>query len=163
MLLLLKLQIFRNAQKSCRPCNLKSALIPILKSISLLFSTSEESLYSQFLFKWSINNLIAGTHFVVNLSPASVTNLKVLAGWFERALVAGCFLRWALAGRGLLQVQGEGRSRLLLRLRLAAPLRLGVAGRGRRPAAGGHRRRGFVGLRRSSLSCEGAQIDLHSH
>ena len=92
-------------------------------------------------------------------SLASVADLKVLAGGFERALVAGHFLRCVLAGCCLLQVQGEGRGRLLPR-RPAAHLHLR---RGRGPAVGRHRRRRLGGLRRPSLSCEGAQIDLHSH
>lgn len=73
----------------------------------------------------------------VNQNRSSVADLKVLAGGFERALVAGHFLRRVLAGRRLLQVQGEGRGRLLRRW-LAA--RLGLR-RGRGPAVGRHRRR----------------------
>lgn len=73
----------------------------------------------------------------VNQNLSSVADLKVLAGGFERALVAGHFLRRVLAGCRLLQVQGEGRGRLLRRWPAA---RLGLR-RGRGPAVGRHRRR----------------------
>lgn len=93
----------------------------------------------------------------------SVTNLKVLAGWLDGALVAGRIVLRVLAACGFLQVQGQGRGGPP-RLQLAAPPRPRVAGgRGSGSAVGRHRRRRLATLRRPSLSCVGAQIDLHSH
>lgn len=89
----------------------------------------------------------------------SVTNLKVLAGGFDRALVHTFVLHRVLAVGFFFQVQWEGWWRLPP-LWFAASLSVGF---GCGPAAGGHPRCQFGILRRPSLSCEGAQIDLHSH
>lgn len=89
----------------------------------------------------------------------SVADLKVLAGGFDGALVQTVVLHRVLAVGAFFQVQRERRWRPPP-LRPAASLSMGV---GRGPAAGGHPRRQFGVFRRPSLSCEGAQIDLHSH
>ena len=89
----------------------------------------------------------------------SITDLKVLAGRLDGALIEAVVLCCFLAVWGFLQVQLEGRRRLP-HLRPAGALGPGGS---RRPAAGGDRGGGLGDLSRPSLSWEGAQIDLHSH
>ena len=89
-----------------------------------------------------------------------VADLEVLAGRLDGAFVAGRVLSGSMCRRGLLEVQGEGRRRFLhLRSAEARWRRHGGGG----PPVGGNGGRRLGGLRRPSLFCEGAQIDLHSH